>query len=231
MIKFVLSGILFLSLPLAAQAANLEVEFGPYVGNGDSSDDSQVRYVSGFRAAVSRPVLEVTHLKLSPVLSFENSFFNTRTAVGETVTIADYDHRTFGLGLELSTPATSRGRPFEVFLRSSIARTFSKVGIDQSTGTSFSQRLISGVRGVQNSVELGASLPLQTDFFVGLSVLANVNRLDQSDSQGSDERETNTNSSEGLTLTSTRLAPGETGLADTVVQRSIGASVSASILF
>src|SRR5688500_5393030 len=111
----------------SASAAGFEVEFGPFVGNGDSSDDSSVRYVSGFRASLSKSIYENSRLRLSPLLSFENSFFNTRTVVQDEVTIADYDHRTFGLGLEIATPAKLSGRPFDIFARASTARSFTKV--------------------------------------------------------------------------------------------------------
>jgi hypothetical protein len=213
-----------------ALASGVRFEFGPFVGKGSSTDASDVRYVSGFRTTLAKEVYRSKLVAVSPVLSAENSFFNTHNETDSGTSIADYDHRTFAAGIEVLSPATLSGKPFDLFLRASAGRSYSKIGIDESSPSAFSQRLIHGVRGQYSAYELGTALPVQDDFVVGVSLLGSMNRLDQSDTTGSEEREFTTKD-EGLTLTSRRLDTGDTGILPEVVQKTLGVAITGSVKF
>jgi hypothetical protein len=230
MLKKLFVAAIALSISVNALAAGVKFEFGPFVGKGTSTDASEVRYVSGFRSTLAKEVFRSKLVGVSPVLSFENSFFNTHNRSNGGTSISDYDHRTFAAGIEVLSPATLSGKAFDLFLRATAGRSYSKIGIDESSPSSFSQRLIHGVRGQYSAYELGSAMPVQEDFVVGVSILASMNRLDQSDTTGSEERELTTKD-EGLTLTSRRLDTGDTGILPEVVQKTLGIAISGSIKF
>jgi hypothetical protein len=216
-----------LSLPALADRAG--VTFGPFVGGGSCSDGSDVRYVSGFRAQVSKSIAETTLFSVKPVLTVENSFFNTRHESDESVTVTNYDSLNFGAGLTLAGITGERRSQWAPFATVAYSMSQTSLGIAESSTNRFSQADLDDATGRSYSGEMGVIIPLEKNFKVNVSILRSQTMLDLSKATGSSEIEEETPA--GLSLRSDDTNTSKLGLSDTLVQKTIAGSLSVSLLF
>jgi len=216
-----------LSLPALADRAG--VTFGPFVGGGSSSDGSDVRYVSGFRAQVSKSIVETSMFSVRPIATVENSFFNTRRESEDSVTVTNYDHLNFGGGLSVAGISGERRSQWAPFATVGYGLSRTTLGQDQSSPSRFSQANLEDISGRTLSGEFGVVIPLEKNFKVNVSVLSSQTTLDLSKATGSTAVEEETPA--GLSLRSDSTDTSKLGLSNKLVQTTLAGSLSVSLLF
>ena len=216
---------LFLGL-FEINAYSAQVEFGPFVGSGKSSDQSTVRYVNGLQLTAIGPGYEVSKsLTIEPLITIENGFANLRLERGAEVQILDYDQRSLILGTSISKSFSVYDYPLFAIARFAYGRSRAKLGIDRTAADYFTQELIHNIDGETFRTELGTGIKLQEGLLLQLVMMGSIHRFDQADSLGTSITEQEDPTNKSLSLTSRVIRPEDNGVGDTLYLKTVTAAV------
>lgn len=215
---------------LAAPASDYEVNFGPFVGSGSLSTGAKVQHVSGYALSVERHWQLAERVSLGPILEVSNALVNLRAKDGDETTLGTYDNRIFAAGFRLQTPVGNQGTLAQALYLSALAgRGFSKLAVDESTTSTFTQKLYGNIQGDYFAGEAGAWLPMKGSFGLNLAFLGSSYRVDQSEStgtfEGDEQRDGQIYLREGTVTKAERALPSST------VMRSYALKVGLSLGF
>jgi hypothetical protein len=229
----VTSGILSTSMPLVAAPQNpYQIQFGPFIGSGNTSSSGKVRHSSGYGISIDRNYPLSDGLSLGPRLEVANSFVNTRAKSDSLKHTATYDNRFMGLGLTLRQKVGNQHTLAQLaYLSVTTGRGFSKLTIDSSSANMFQQVHFGKIEGNYFGSEMGAWLPLGDDFGINVAFMVQQFRADQT-AVGNGSRSGEYLSPEGQQyLLTGSVSKEDSGLDDEILIRTVAGKISLAIGF
>ena len=181
--------------PMAFSMGDVSPQFSvsPFVGNGSTSTGKSIQNNSGLSISADLPFKTAERTHIGPRIEAINSMVNTTYASDGNLK-ASYDHRIFAAGIYLekligARPSTADDLPISIYGTAIYGKNFSKLILDESTDTTFSQTSYSGISGDYYSGEIGFRLPVKKSFSISLGITAATTNINQNVvGQGQDEQ-------------------------------------------
>jgi hypothetical protein len=178
----------------ATSPLGVVLSFGPAVGGGKGSENTQIRYASGFDLSLSKSFSLSQSLgvpiALGPQFSLSNTILDTKFDRSEERYVGRYDQRTGSVGLRLKWDKRYGFWNTPLFGSVSGGLTFSKLSLSRTTLDTFQKIDVNRINGRSLQVELGTGFELTERFDLLTSWTNTVYRLDQTQARGTFEGET-----------------------------------------
>lgn len=169
------------------------LSFGPAVGGGKGSENTDIRYASGFDLSLSKffPLSSTLGLPLAvgPQLSLSNMILDTKFEQEDERYVGRYDQRTGAVGLRLKWDKRYGAWNTPLFGSVSGGLTFSKLSLNRTTADTFQKIDVNQINGRSLQVELGTGFELTERFDLLASWTNTLYRLDQTNARGTFEGE------------------------------------------
>jgi hypothetical protein len=204
----------------ASYNAPYTLEFGPYVGSGNTSNQATVRHASGYAFSLDRNFSIGAGLTLGPRIEFVNGFMTTRTEDSSTKRINSFDHRILAAGFKLGQTVGANHTFIQgAYLNAVFGRGTSTLTVSESAEKTFVLHNYENISGSYAAGEIGAWIPIKGTLGINVAYLTSVYEANQSAATGTSEGDVIDDEGKFFELRET-VAADQNGLDDRIVLKS-----------